>query len=132
MFTIINDKNTSTISTDVLFNRYFSIEAVQVGVGDYYQATDDDRENIKNGTITPGMSKKAVLMAYGYPPTHKTPLLTSDIWYYWYSRPSKVIVYFKDDNVFQIERIDPKLFPIFTKSIVESEGGTKSRNKTKE
>jgi len=132
MFTLINDNKTSTISTDELFNRYFSVEAVQAGVGDYYQATEADRENIKNGIITLGMSKKAVLMAYGYPPTHKTPLLTSDIWYYWYSRPSEVNVYFKDDKVFQIERIDPA--PLFkvSRSKVNSEGGIKSGNKTKE
>lgn len=47
MFTIINDKKTNTISIDELFNRYFSVEAVQAGVGDYYQATETDRENIK-------------------------------------------------------------------------------------
>jgi hypothetical protein len=132
MFTIINDRKTSTISTDELFNRYFSVEAVQAGAGDYYQATEADRENIKKGIITLGMSRKAVLMAYGYPPTHKTPLLTSDIWHYWYARPSEVNVYFKDDKVFQIERIDPPGFHGFTKSNVASEGGITSGNKTKE
>jgi len=132
MFTIINDKKTSTISTDELFNRYFSVEAVQAGVGDYYQATEADRENIKTGTIALGMSKKAVLMAYGYPPTHRTPLLTSDIWHYWYARPSEVNVFFKDDKVFKIETIGPPGFHGFTKSNVDSEGGIKSKNKTKE
>lgn len=132
MFTIINDRKTSTISTDELFNRYFSVEAVQTGVGDYHQATDADRENIKKGIITLGMSRKAVLMAYGYPPTHKTPLLTSDIWHYWYARPSEVNVHFKDDKVFQIEKIDPPGFHGFTRSTVDSEGGIKSGNKTKE
>jgi len=132
MFTLINDSKTSTISTDELFNRYFSVESVQVGVGDYYQATEADRENIKNGIITLGMSRKAVLMAYGYPPTHRTPLLTSDIWHYWYSRPSEVNVYFKDDKVFQIEKIEPAPVLRFSKSNVDSEGGIKSGNKTKE
>lgn len=132
MFTIINDKKTSTISTEELFNRYFSVEPVQVGVGDYYQATDADRENIKKGVITLGMSKKAVLMAYGYPPTHKTPLLTSDVWYYWYARLHKVNVYFKDDKVFKIEKIEPAPILRFSKSNVDSEGGIKSNSKTKE
>jgi len=132
MFTIINDKKTNTISIDELFNRYFSVEAVQAGVGDYYQATETDRENIKKGIITLGMSRKAVLMAYGYPPTHKTPLLTSDIWYYWYARLHKVNVYFKDDKVFQIEKIEPAPVLRFSKSNVDSEGGIKSGNKTKE
>lgn len=132
MFTIINDKKTNTISIDELFNRYFSVEAVQAGVGDYYQATEADRENIKTGTIALGMSKKAVLMAYGYPPTHRTPLLTSDIWYYWYARLHRVNVYFKDDKVFKIEKIEPAPVLRFSKSNVDSEGGIKSGNKTKE
>lgn len=132
MFTIINDKKTSTISAEELFNRYFSVEPVQVGVGDYYQATEADRENIKKGVITLGMSKKAVLMAYGYPPTHKTPLLTSDIWYYWYARLHKVNVYFKDDKVIKIEKIEPAPVLRFSKSNVDSEGGIKSNSKAKE
>lgn len=38
---------------------------------------------IKNGVIVDGMSKKAVLVAYGRPPEHKTPSLQGSIWYYW-------------------------------------------------
>ncbi|OQW99056.1 MAG: hypothetical protein BWK74_03080 [Desulfobacteraceae bacterium A6] len=132
MFTIINDKKTNTISIDELFNRYFSIEAVQTGVGDYYQTSEADRENINKGVITLGMSRKAVLMAYGYPPTHKTPLLTSDIWHYWYARLHKVTVFFKDDKIFKIETIEPASYPGFIKSNVDSTGGKKSGNKTKE
>ena len=132
LFTLTNVTKTSTITTEELFNKYFSTEPVGIGTGDYYQVTEADRENIKNGMIAIGMSKKAVLMAYGYPPTHKTPLLTSDIWYYWYARPSEVHVYFKDDKVFQIDKIGPPGFHGFTKSNVASEGGIKSKNKTKE
>jgi len=132
LFTLINSSKTSTITTEELFNRYFSTEAVEIGTGDYYQVTEADRENIKSGVITPGMSKKAVLMAYGYPPTHRTPLLTSDIWYYWYARLHRVVVYFKDDKVFKIEKIEPANFPGFIKSTADSAGGTKSGNKTKE
>jgi len=109
MFTIINNRKTSTISTEELFNRYFSAEEIQVGGGEY-QVTEAERENVKIGTIGLGMSKKAVLMAYGYPPTHKTPVLTSDIWYYWYARVSEVNVFFKDDKVFKIETIGPPGF----------------------
>lgn len=132
MFTIVNDKQTNTISIDELFNRYFSVEAVQAGVDGSFQATEAERENIKAGTITIGMSKKAVIMAYGYPPTHKTPLLTSDIWYYWYARLHKVNIYFKDDKVFKIERIEPASYPGFKKSTVDSEGGVRSKIKTTE
>ena len=131
MFTIINDKKTSTISTDELFNRCFSTEEIQVGGGEY-QVTEAERENVKIGTIGLGMSKKAVLMAYGYPPTHKTPVLTSNIWYYWYARVSEVNVFFKDDKVFKIETIGPPGFHGFIGSTVDSKGGIKSNGKTKE
>lgn len=124
MFAIINDNQTSLISTDELFNQYFSAEAVQVGVGDY-QATEAERENIKTGIIAIGMSKKAVLMAYGYPPRHKTPLLTGDIWHYWYTIPQQVLVYFKDDKIIEIEKIKHKALFIPSRSKVDSEGGIK-------
>ncbi len=125
LFTIINTKKTSTISTERLFNRYFSTEVIKPGAGDYYQANEADRENIKKGIITLGMSKKAVILAYGYPPTHKTPQLSSDIWYYWYARLHKVNVYFKDDKVIKIENIGPAPYPGIIKSEVVKEGGIK-------
>ena len=71
-------------------------------------------------------------MAYGYPPTHKTLLLTSDIWHCRVARLHKVNVYFKDDKVFKIEKIEPAPVLRFSKSNVDSEGGIKSGNKTKE
>jgi hypothetical protein len=129
LFTIINSPKTSTITTEELFKRYFSTEPVRIGAGDYQQVTEADRDSIRNGIVEIGMSKKAVLMSYGYPPTHKTPLLTSDIWYYWYARLHRVNVYFKDDKVFKIEKIEPAEFPGFTKSTVDSEGGFKKKVK---
>ena len=125
LFTIKNHKKTSRMDTDKLFNRYFSIKDTKPGVGDYYQATEADLENIKKGIITTGMSKKAVIMAYGYPPAHKTPLLTSDIWQYWYARVHKVNVYFKNDKVFKIETIGPAAYPGIVKSEVNQTGGVK-------
>ena len=38
---------------------------------------------IKGGIIVDGMSKEAVLAAYGRPPEHRTPNLQRSIWYYW-------------------------------------------------
>jgi hypothetical protein len=125
LFTIVHSSKTSTITTEELFKRYFSTEPVGIGIGDYQQVTEADRENIKNGIIAVGMSKKAVLMSYGYPPTHRTPLLTSDIWHYWYARLHQIIVYFKDDKVFKIEKIEPAPFPGIVRSTVDSEGGIK-------
>lgn len=125
LFTIINHKKTSILNTDQLFNRYFSLKQIQLSAGDYNQASAADIENIKKGIITIGMSKKAVIMAYGYPPTHKTPLLSSDAWRYWYARMHKVNVFFKNDKVFKIETIGPAPYPGIVKSDVEKAGGVK-------
>ena len=38
-----------------------------------------------------GMSKEAVLVAWGYPPKHRTPSLESKVWTYWLSRvPNRI------------------------------------------
>jgi hypothetical protein len=123
VFTLINHKKTSTLTTDQLFNRYFSLKEIQLSAGDYNQATQADIENIKKGIITIGMSKKAVIMAYGYPPTHKTPLLSSDAWRYWYARVHKVNVFFKNDRVYKIETLRPAPYPGVIKSEVDKIGG---------
>jgi hypothetical protein len=43
-------------------------------------------DGIKEGVIKVGMSKNAVIVAYGYPPEHKTPDTTSNVWLYWMNR----------------------------------------------
>jgi hypothetical protein len=42
------------------------------------------------------MSKDAVVMAYGYPPDHKTPSLKTDLWTYWENRLISITVQFAD------------------------------------
>ncbi len=51
-------------------------------------------EGIKSGEINPGMSKKAVLVAYGYPPEHVTGSLDMNTWTYWVNRFKKTNVDF--------------------------------------
>ncbi len=49
---------------------------------------------IKAGQIVAGMSKKAVLIAYGHPPEHKTPSLDMNQWRYWMNRfANKAVVF---------------------------------------
>ena len=45
-----------------------------------------ENQNIKTGRISPGMSKRAVLMCYGPPPEHQTQSLDRDQWYYWMNK----------------------------------------------
>ncbi len=50
--------------------------------------------SIKQGRITKGMSKAAVLVSWGYPPTALTPSTKADKWTYWKSRFDKQDVFF--------------------------------------
>ena len=94
----------SRITLTQLFDQYFSKESVMTAGGEFSKFTKEEQENIKNGVIATGMSKEAVLMAYGYPPSHKTPNLTSDVWLYWESRAEKVTANFKDNILVSIDK----------------------------
>ena len=94
----------SRITLTQLFDQYFSKESVMTAGGEFSKFTKEEQENIKNGVIATGMSKEAVLMAYGYPPSHKTPHLTSDVWLYWESRAEKVTANFKDNILVSIDK----------------------------
>ena len=45
-----------------------------------------EKECVRTGEIVVGISKDAVLVAYGYPPTHQTPTLKGPTWMYWRNR----------------------------------------------
>ncbi len=94
----------SRITLKQLFAQYFSKENIMAAGGEFDKFTKEEQGNIKKGVIAPGMSKEAVLMAYGYPPSHKTPNLASDVWIYWESRAVKSMVYFKDNILTRIEQ----------------------------
>ncbi|WDN88408.1 hypothetical protein BuS5_01376 [Desulfosarcina sp. BuS5] len=74
------------ISQQELFDRYFSKKNIMEAGGEFYKLTTPEQAGIKKGEVEIGMSKDAVLMACGYPPSHKTPNLNSDIWIYWLKR----------------------------------------------
>ena len=121
-FTIVHQKKHTRIKLKELFDRYFSKKSALAKGSCFHDFTENEKENIKNGGIALCMSKVAVIMAYGYPPSHKTPLLSNNIWYYWHSRFQQVIVHFKDNKLYKIERIDPVL-PGMKRKEVESVSG---------
>lgn len=84
------------------FNQYFSEENPLRKDGPFQKLSENERKQIKLGEIKEGMSKKAVLMAYGYPPGHRTPSLASDTWVYWVNRFVNKAVYFKNGRVYKI------------------------------
>ncbi|MDL1964971.1 MAG: hypothetical protein LWW98_11745 [Deltaproteobacteria bacterium] len=121
-FTIVHHKKYTRIKLKELFDRYFSEKRALAEGGCFHDVTKNEKENIKNGSIAFYMSKAAVVMAYGYPPSHKTPLLSNNVWYYWHSRFQEVIVHFKDNKLYKIERMEP-ILPGMKRHEVESVSG---------
>jgi len=100
-FKFIFIKKHSSAETEIsdYFHMYFSTENPLREGGPYQKFSDKEKKNIEKGTIEVGMSKEAVLMSYGYPPTHKTPSLEGDIWVYWTSRFANSAVHFVNGRV---------------------------------
>ena len=108
-YTIIFVRKHTTITAEEQFDRYFSKRNVVDTKGDFFKLSPKEQEAVKKGAIFDGMSKKAVLMALGYPPSHKTPDLTSNVWFYWGHR-AVFSVYFMDDVVVKYDsemRVSP-------------------------
>jgi hypothetical protein len=65
--------------------------------------SDVDRKGVQSGSVMPGMTKRAVVLAIGYPPEHATPSLDSDVWTYWKNRFGKMQVHFTGNKVTEIK-----------------------------
>ena len=66
---------------------------------DLDQLSEKDRKGIKDGMATLGMTKDGVMMALGYPATHKTPSPASNRWIYWTNRFGTLAVTFDDKGI---------------------------------
>jgi hypothetical protein len=55
-------------------------------------------EAIRSAVVPAGISKRAVLAAYGYPPEHVTPSLDGNVWTYWLNRFVKKELRFGEDG----------------------------------
>ena len=55
-------------------------------------------EAIRGAVVPIGISKRAVLVAYGYPPEHATPSLDGNVWTYWINRFVKKELRFGEDG----------------------------------
>ena len=58
-----------------------------------------DQNGIKAGIAMVGMSKQAVILAMGYPPTVRTPSTDGDSWTYWRNRWITTVITFVDGKV---------------------------------
>ncbi len=66
---------------------------------DIAQMSQADLSGIQNGQVYNGMSKAGVLIAVGYPPSHRTPTLDQDVWRFWRTRFNQFEVYFTNGLV---------------------------------
>jgi hypothetical protein len=86
-----------------LFDRLFSETDPLAASGVFGTFTPTEKFNIKKGTVIDGMRKKAVLMAYGYPPESSTPSLDDSTWTYWVARISRTTLHFDGDKLSSIQ-----------------------------
>ncbi len=111
---VFRDSNGTTYTIEYLakftgpvagyLDKFFSAENVLKSEA-YKKMSDKDKENIAAGNIIEGMSKEAVLMAYGNPPTHRTPSTSNNRWTYWVNRfKTMVVVFGADDMVSMIQK----------------------------
>jgi len=91
-------KHTSD-SVDQAFAKLFAKTKVKLS-----QFSSLEKKNIKQGTVSVGMSKLAVQVAIGYPPAIRTPSLGSDSWTYWSSRFKTFVVNFEQGKVSNIQK----------------------------
>ena len=96
--TIENIEPYSGETIDGIFARTFSTNKV-----DLSPFSDVEKKGITAGEVRVGMSKRAVVVAIGYPPKHKTPSLDSNQWRYWRNRFATFVVHFEDDKVSSIQ-----------------------------
>jgi len=57
---------------------------------------DEIASKIKSGELASGMTREQVVMARGYPPSHKTSSLSQNTWTYWSSRFVVLTLVFED------------------------------------
>lgn len=80
------------------FNRMFGDSKPSM-VGRF---NEKERRAIELGEVEEGMTRDAVIMAWGYPPAHHTPSLKGNNWKYWMGRTSTKTVKFHDNEVVSI------------------------------
>jgi len=94
---IVNVANYSGEDIHGIFDRMFSPAPI-----DLSRLSDGERDLILAGKAGVGMRRKAVIMALGYPPSHKTPSLQDKEWRYWQDRFRTFFVEFGNGKVVRI------------------------------
>lgn len=85
-YRIICELKFNNVPGPELAKRLFGASDPMAKGGKFEKFTKDERDFIKAGYVREGMSRDAVLMAYGYPPTIRTPDVSQSIWTFWKNR----------------------------------------------
>lgn len=80
-----------------IYERYFGNRPVDLSRFD-----SNTRNAIEGGRVEEGMTRDAVLLARGYPPSHQTPSLDQNVWTYWRNRFARQTVTFSGDRVSEL------------------------------
>jgi hypothetical protein len=91
---IRNAQKFTLLNSEDLAARYFGITKVNLS-----NKRGKIKQAIKSGLITNGMTKEEVIIARGYPPSHRTPSLKENTWIYWQNRYVTKKVEFKNNKV---------------------------------
>jgi len=94
---ISNVANYSGQDINGILGRMFSPAPI-----DLSRFSDQERRLILAGQVDAGMSREAVILALGYPPSHKTPSLEGDAWTYWRNRFVTFVVEFENGKVARV------------------------------
>lgn len=98
-YRIIHKARHNKVAVPVTLERMFSRKNVMAKGGKFHRFTKEEQNNIRAGVVSVGMSREAVLMAYGYPPTIRTPSIKMGTWTYWRNRWVTEIVQFANGKV---------------------------------
>jgi hypothetical protein len=101
--------NVNAESVKVSFEKFFSKSRIEVGLR---EVSPEFREEVKEGFVKEGMTKKEVLLSIGYPaylgvkdPTYdddRDLILSHNDWYYFKGRRTKILLRFKGDELHEI------------------------------
>ncbi len=81
-YMIIHHRKHTSGDLQTLFDRYFGKKDITKSKS-FSKFSTKVQKQIRNGEIVKGMSKDAIIMSYGYPPSHRTASLDGDRWIYW-------------------------------------------------
>ena len=88
------NKGRMQMSIEEYLDKITSTSKVNIG-----RLSDKDRQGIEEGAAGIGMTKEGVMIALGYPATHRTPSPESNRWIYWTNRFGTIAVTFDDKGV---------------------------------